>query len=148
MLISEESTLAKAVLGFDVCLYVPIKLILALVVLLVLMAADLLHLLIVVVVQPIVRALRLAQIDIEVFLQMVLLDTRLHLAQLDKLVLGLGEGEARLRSRSLRLHNFIDRRVQGLSFREGLVRLGVPQVHRPADLVDARRGLHVRSVTL
>jgi hypothetical protein len=112
------------------------------------MAANLLHLLVVVVVQPIVRALRLAQVNIEVFFQMVPLDARLHLAQLVELLLGLAEGEARLRSRSLPLHDFADRRVQGLSFREGPVRLAVPQVHCPADLVDARRGLHVWSVTL
>ena len=117
-------------------------------VLLVLMPANLLHLLVVVVVQLVIRALLLAQIDIEVFFQMVLLDPYFHLVQLVELLLGLGEGEACLRSRSLRLHDFADWRVQGLGFCEGLVCLSVPQVNGTADLVDARRGLHFSSVTL
>lgn len=66
--ISERSTLAETVLGFYVGLNIPVEFVLALVVLLVLAAADLLHLLIVVEVQLVVSALLLAQINREVLL--------------------------------------------------------------------------------
>lgn len=58
--LSEESTLAQAVLGLDVRLHIPVQLVLPLVVLLVLAASDVRHLLVVVVVQLVVRALGLA----------------------------------------------------------------------------------------
>ena len=82
-MIKDVSTFPETVLGLDVGFHVPIEFVLALVVLLVLGGADVLHLLIVVVVQFVVGGLLLPEIDVEVLLQVILLDAILHLLQLE-----------------------------------------------------------------
>lgn len=82
-MIKDVSAFPEAVLGLDVGLHVPVELVLALVVLLVLGGADVLHLGVVVVVQLVVRGLLLPQVDVEVLLEVVLLDALLHLLQLE-----------------------------------------------------------------
>lgn len=146
--LSEESTLAQAVLGLDVRLHIPVQLILPLVVLLVLAGSNLPHLLVVVVVQLVIRALLLAQVYVEVLIQVVPLNTGLYALLFQQFLWSLGEGEAGLRSRALRLDDLADGCVEGLCFGEGLVRLGVAEVDCTADLVDAGGSLHGKRVTL
>jgi hypothetical protein len=146
--LSEESTLAQAVLGLDVRLHVPVQLILPLVVLLVLAGSDVRHLLVVIVVQLVIRALLLAQVDVEVLIQVVPLNSGLYALLFQQFLWSLGKGEAGLRSRALRLHDLADGCMEGLRFGESLVCLGVAEMDGAANLVDAGGGLHGEGVTL
>ena len=87
MSIRERSALPEAVFGLDVGFHIPIQLVLALVVLLILCLPDLLHLLVIIVVQLIVCRFLLSEIDAEVFCYMVLLDSLDHFLLLQELLI-------------------------------------------------------------
>lgn len=117
-------------------------------ILLVLGAADILHLIVVIVVKFVVSRFLLSEVDVEIFGEMIFLDAFLHLVEFEEFLVCLVEIKVGGGSGLLCLHDVVNGGVEGLRFGQCLVGFGVAEVHCASDLVDFRSDLSVMKRTL